>query len=98
MVPTFEQEAADEARLAAELGELRANLAKLRAYFVSKKDEVNVIYLDHWMAGTEDVAKMASDSGRDPAEFYAAQKRRKRVIERFLAEKKGVPTDDEENE
>ena len=98
MVPTFEQEAADEARLAAELGELRANLAKLRAYFVSKKDEVNVLYLDQWMAGVVDVAKMAENTDRDPEEFYAAQKRRKRVIERFLAEKNGVPTDDEENE
>jgi len=98
MVPTFEQEAADEARLAAELGELRANLAKLRAYFVSKKDEVNVLYLDQWMAGVQDVAKMAENTGRDPEEFYAAQKRRKRAIERFLAEKNGVPTDDEENE
>ena len=98
MVPTFEQEAADEARLAAELGELRANLAKLRAYFVSKKDEVNVLYLDQWMAGVQDVAKMAENTGRDPEEFYAAQKRRRRAIERFLAEKNGVPPDDEENE
>ena len=59
---------------------------------------MNVLYLDQWMAGVQDVAKMAEDTGRDPADFYAAQKRRKRVIERFLAEKNGVPTDDEENE
>ena len=98
MVPTFEQESADEDRLAAKLGELRADLAKLRAYFVSKKDDVNVLYLDQWMAGVVDVAKMAENTDRDPEEFYAAQKRRKRVIERFLAEKNGVPTDDEENE
>ena len=37
VVPTFEQEAADEDRLAAEFGEQRANLAKLRAEFVSKR-------------------------------------------------------------
>jgi len=65
---------------------------------VSKKDDVNVLYLDQWMAGVVDVAKMAENTGRDPEEFYAAQKRRRRAIERFLAEKNGVPPDDEENE
>jgi hypothetical protein len=97
-VPTFEQEAADEARRAAELEEQCADLAKLRAYFVSKKDVVNVDYLDQWMAGVEDVAKMAHNTGHTPEEFYAAQKRRKRAVERILAEKNGAPPDDEENE
>jgi hypothetical protein len=96
--PTFEQEAADEERSAAELGEMRADLAKLRACFVSKKDDVNVLYLDQWMAGVEDVAKMVENTGREPEEFYAAQKRRKRAVERLLAEKNGAPPDDEENE
>ena len=94
----LEEEREEDARREAKLGELRADLAKLRAYFVSKKDDVNVLYLDQWMAGVVDVAKMAENTDRDPEEFYAAQKRRKRVIERFLAEKNGVPPDDEENE
>lgn len=97
-VPTFEQEAADEARRAAEIEEQCADLAKLRAYFVSKKDVVNVLYLDQWMAGVEDVAKMVENTGRTPEEFYAAQKRRKRAVARLLAEKNGAPPDDEENE
>ena len=59
---------------------------------------MNVVYLEQWMAGIEDPATMAEKTGRDPAEFHLAQKRRKRVIERFLAEKNGVPPDDEESE
>jgi len=94
----LEEEREEDARREAKLVEMRGDLKKLRDVFVARKDEVNVLYLDHWMAGTEDVTKMAKDSGRDPEEFYAAQKRRRRVIERFLAEKNGVPPDDEENE
>ncbi len=94
----LEEERADDARIAAQLEEARANLAKLRAYFVSKKDAVNVLYLDQWMAGVEDVAKMVANTGHTPEEFYAAQKRRKRAVERLLAEKNGAPPDDEDNE
>ena len=94
----LEEEREDDARRAAKLAELRADLGKLRDVFRAKKDEVNVVYLEQWMTGTEDPAEMAEKTGRDPAEFHLAQKRRKRVIERFLAEKNGVPSDDEENE
>jgi hypothetical protein len=98
LVIRLEEERADDARRELKLVELRGDLRKLRDVFVAKKDDVNVLYLDQWMAGVEDVAKMAENTGPDPEEFYAAQKRRKRVIERFLAEKNGVPPDDEENE
>jgi hypothetical protein len=105
VTPSFEQdlirleeEREDDARNAAKLTELRADLGKLRDIFLAKKDGVNVDFLDQWMAGTEDPATMAEKTGRDAAEFHLAQKRRKRVIERFLAEKNGVPPDDEENE
>ena len=94
----LEEEREEDARREAKLVEMRGDLKKLRDIFEAKKDDTNVIYLDQWMAGTADVTKMTADTGRDPEEFYAAQKRRKRVIERFLAEKNGVPTDDEENE
>ena len=94
----LEEEREEDARREAKLAELRGDLRKLRDVFGAKKDDVNVVYLDQWMAGTEDPAKMAEKTGRDPAEFHLAQKRRKRVIERFLAEKNGVPSDDEENE
>jgi hypothetical protein len=94
----LEEERAEDARRELKLVELRSDLRKLRDVFEAKKDDVNVLYLDQWMAGIEDPAKMAAKTGRDPAEFHLAQKRRKRVIERFLAEKNGVPPDDEENE
>jgi hypothetical protein len=94
----LEDERADDARDAAQLAELRADLAKLRGVFRVKKDEVNLLYLDQWMAGTEDGTQMAEKTGRDPEDFYAAQKRRKRAVERLLAEKNGAPRDDEENE
>ena len=98
LVIRLEEERADDARRELKLVELRGDLRKLRDVFEAKKDDVNVLYLDQWMAGIEDPAKMAAKTGRDPAEFHLAQKRRKRVIERFLAEKNGVPPDDEENE
>ena len=94
----LEEERADDARQAAKLAELRADLGKLRDIFQAKKDKTNVVYLEQWMAGIEDPATMATNTGRDAAEFHLAQKRRKRVIERFLAEKNGVPSDDEDNE
>jgi hypothetical protein len=94
----LEEERADDARREAKLTELRADLEKLRDIFRAKKDGVNVVYLEQWMAGIEDPATMAEKTGLDVAEFHLAQKRRKRVIERFLAEKNGVPSDDEENE
>ena len=94
----LEEEREEDARREAKLVEMRGDLRKLRDVFEAKKDATNVVYLDQWMAGTEDPATMAEKTGRDPAEFHLAQKRRKRVIERFLAEKNGVPSDDEENE
>jgi hypothetical protein len=94
----LEEEQGDEARRAAKLAELRVDLGKLRDLFRAKKDEVNLVYLEQWMAGTEDVAKMVEDTGRDPEEFYAAQRRRKRAVERLLAEKDGAAPGDEENE
>jgi methylphosphotriester-DNA--protein-cysteine methyltransferase len=94
----LEEEREEDARREAKLVEMRGDLRKLRDVFEAKKDATNVVYLDQWMAGTEDPATMAENTGRDPAEFHLAQKRRKRVIERFLAEKNGVPSDDEENE
>jgi hypothetical protein len=97
IIDAGEQAKADE-RDEAELAEMRANLGRARAIFESKNDEVNLIFLDNLMAGKTDVNQMAVDSGRDVAELYAAQKRRKRVVERILAEKNGVPPDDEENE
>lgn len=93
----LEDERADDARRAAKLAEMRADLAKLRDGFEAKKDDANVVYLDQYMAGVDDVKTMAEKTGRNPEDFYAAQKRRKRAIERLLAEKNGVPQDDEEN-
>jgi hypothetical protein len=94
----LEEEREDDARRAADLAESRADLAKLRDGFLAKKDDVNVLYLDQRIAGVDDAKKMAENTGRNPEEFYAAQKRRRRAVERVLAEKNGVPPGDEEND
>jgi hypothetical protein len=77
---------------------MRADFARMRAHFEAKKDEVNVRFLDNYMAGKSSVAPMATEDGPDAAKLYAAQKRRKRVLDRFLAEKNGVPPAGEEDE
>jgi hypothetical protein len=81
----LEQERAEDARSEKELAELRGKLATLRAHFRKEKDEVNLLFLGYVEKGAiTDPAGMARDSGRDVTEFYAAARRRRRIVERLL--------------
>jgi hypothetical protein len=72
-------------------------LQKLRAMFEKAGDEVNLLWLKLELEGVSDLQKMAADSGRDIAEFYAAAKRRKRAVQRLLANERGVTWSEEES-
>jgi hypothetical protein len=71
-------------------------LEKLRAMFEKAGDEVNLLWLKHAAEGEKDLQKMATASGRDVADFYAAAKRRKRAVQRLLANDRGVDLPEEE--
>ena len=86
VVRSAEERAAEEEKRRA----ARVQLEKLRGSFEQSGDEVNLLWLAHSVDGETDLQKMAERSGRDVAEFYAAAKRRKRVVQRLLAEERGV--------
>jgi hypothetical protein len=96
-VVRLEQEREDDARDARELERLRGKLDELRAHLRAEKDEVNLLYLDYVAREITDPARMARDSTRDVTEFYAAAKRRKRVVLKLLAAKSGVPENEEKD-
>jgi hypothetical protein len=68
----------------------RQQLESLRAAFVAAGDEINLLWLDHRLAGVADAVEMARLSGRDVDEFYSAAKRRKRHTARLLAAQSGA--------
>jgi hypothetical protein len=70
--------------------------ASLREAFVQAGDKVNLLWLDHWLAGVEEPGEMARLSGRDVSDFYRAADRRKRHVARLLAAEGGAKI--EENE
>jgi hypothetical protein len=70
--------------------------ASLRSAFVEAGDTVNLLWLDHRLAGIDEPAEMARSSGRDVSEFYRAADRRKRHVARLLAAESGATI--EENE
>jgi hypothetical protein len=72
-----------------------AQLEKLRVLFEEQKDEVNLVWLKRSLEGENDLGKMATDSGRDVTEFYAAAKRRRRAVQRLLANDRGVDSSGE---
>jgi hypothetical protein len=67
-----------------------AKLEKLRAAFEKAGDEVNLLWLKFELEGVSDLRQMAEASGRAAAEFHAAAKRRKRTVQRLLANDQGV--------
>jgi hypothetical protein len=83
-------EAAEQARTKASV-----KLEKLRALFEKAGDAVNLLWLKFELDGVSDLQKMATASGRDVGDFYAAAKRRKRAVQRLLANEQGVPYDEE---
>jgi hypothetical protein len=68
----------------------RQQLDALRAAFVAAGDEINLLWLDHRLAGVADAVEMARLSGRGIDEFYSAAKRRKRHTARLLAAQSGA--------
>jgi hypothetical protein len=85
-------EATAEARTKASV-----KLEKLRAMFEQAGDEVNLLWLKLELEGISDLQQMAAASGRDVADFYAAAKRRKRAVQRLLANERGVTLSEEES-
>jgi hypothetical protein len=74
-----------------------AKLEKLRAMFEKAGDAVNLLWLKLELEGVSDPQQMAASSGRDVGEFYAAAKRRKRAVQRLLANERGVTLSEEES-
>ncbi|MGH7439739.1 MAG: hypothetical protein ACRENE_28955 [Polyangiaceae bacterium] len=73
-----------------------AKLEKLRILFEKAGDEVNLLWLKYMLADVVDLQKMATDSGRPVEDFYAAAKRRKRAVQRLLANDRGVDWKEDE--
>jgi hypothetical protein len=88
----IERETAQEARSKAS-----TMLGKLRAMFEKAGDEVNLLWLKFELADVTDLQQMAKESGRDVSEFYAAAKRRKRAVQRLLANEHGVNWPEDES-
>jgi len=78
----------------AEEAHARRMVDRLRQRLIERKDNVNLIWLDETLAGETDMRKMAQKSGRDVQEFYAASKRRARIVAELLAEDNGVTQDE----
>ncbi len=91
VVPSIERRMAAEANRR----EAQAKLERLRAMFQAAGDELNLLWLDRSLDEEPDLQKMADETGRDVTEFYAAAKRRKRAVQRLLAEERGVPFEED---
>ena len=94
----LEQDREDDARGEKELEVLRAKLDELRAHFRAEKDEVNLLFMDFVLKEITEPARMARESRRDVTEFYAAAKRRKRIVEKLLADESGASDTTEEKD
>jgi hypothetical protein len=85
--PALEQRAIDaETKTAAE-ARARAAIQKLRAFFETEGDTVNLLWLEAALEqeeGLPDPRTLAAQTGRTATEFYAAAKRRKRAVARIL--------------
>jgi hypothetical protein len=73
-------------------------LEKLRILFEKAGDEVNLLWLRYQLADVDDLQKMAQESGRPVEDFYAAAKRRRRSVQRLLANDRGVDWKEETKE
>jgi hypothetical protein len=86
------REAAERAREARN----QAHLDRLRASFQAAGDEVNLLWLAYTVQGIDDLQRMATESGRDVTEFYRAADRRKRHVNRLIAENRGVKYEEDD--
>lgn len=95
-VPSYEQQVTSAETARESRTKASVQLEKLRAIFEKTGDEVNLLWLKFALEDVTDLQKMAAASGRDVADFYAAAKRRKRAVQRLLANERGVTLSDEE--
>jgi hypothetical protein len=95
-VPSIEQRATELETAREEKSKGEVQLAKLRVLFEQAGDEVNLLWLKFELDRVTEATKMAELSGRDVAEFYAAARRRKRAIQKLLANDQGVDWKEEE--
>ncbi len=99
-VPSHEDERAELAAEREVVTRGQVKLAKLRAMFEKAGDEVNLLWIDlqtSRRAGSGDPRELAAVSGRPVEDFYAAAKRRKRAVQRLLANERGVDWVEEES-
>ncbi len=96
-VPSAERRALEKEAGEKKRAHAQAQLEKMRAAFLKAGDEVNLLWLDASVEDGLDAQTMAQRTGRDVAEFYAAAKRRKRVVRRLLAEENGAPYNEDES-
>ena len=89
-IPSVEQRAAEHETRTEAQTYAKAQIEKLRAAFEKAGDVVNLLWLDYSLEDETDLKKMAARSSRDVTEFYAAAKRRKRAVQRILAEERGA--------
>ncbi len=94
-IPSVEQRAAEHETRHEAQTYAKAQLEKLRAAFEKAGDAVNLLWIEYSLEDESDLKKMAARSGRDVTEFYAAAKRRKRAVQRLLAEARGVPFEED---
>jgi hypothetical protein len=92
-VPSVEEEVTRQEASEELQAHAQAQLDRLRAVFKAAGDEVNLLWMDSWLAGETDLAAMAQRSGRSVEDFNLAQQRRKRAVRRLLAESRGVAHD-----
>ncbi|HEY8087042.1 MAG TPA: hypothetical protein VIF09_04335 [Polyangiaceae bacterium] len=95
---TLGLERRDAAKAARQTALHTALLAELRKRLEAKKDTVGLAYLDEKEKGNDDLDLMVARTGHPVEEFYAAQKRRKRLVKALLAEAAGepAPVDDDD--
>jgi len=87
-VPSTEKRVTEQEARAQERAAAQRRLDKLRAAFEKAGDEVNLLWLEYTTEREMDAKEMAerAGQGRSVADFYAAAKRRKRIVARILAE------------
>jgi hypothetical protein len=72
-------------RMEAEVG-----LIQLKVEFQKRDDVVNLEWLEYRVRGITSVDEMARLSRREPREFYLAAERRRRILSRLIAARKGI--------
>jgi hypothetical protein len=105
VAPSYEQkierldaERDDDERRQKKLAQMRTALGMLRERLDEQGDEVNADWLKLRLEGIESPKDMAKETRRRPEDFYAAQKRRGRVVRSVLAEVTGERQLDDDEE